>query len=382
MTGSSLYNVEIDQNNPILFTKLTHYLHTNNFFKDEHKNFILHDIIITLNKPHMLFIPKDNITLSFEDDNIYISYTQSRTHRNSRARVIRFETIIVCSEKSLTHIQNFLTMINEIHIPEAPEMELMKFVWKEDYWNYSKTFTERDISTIYFKKKYDIINVIESFLNDASMFNIYTELNIPYKKIFLFHGLPGTGKTSTIKALASYFKHNIAIVKNVNELDDNSLEKMISTLRKKTFLVFEDIDCIFENRDVQSKTNISFSGLLNMLDGVQSYDKLVVFITTNFLNRLDFALRRRIDMFVEFGHVEKEEIIEMYNRFFKHKHDLCEQGSEFFKKIKNKKLTVNTLEKYFIECLQKNLNPHEDITFLNTYDEMTTYHGVVEHLYN
>ena len=319
----------------------------------------------------MLFlISKDEIQINYEDYVLYINYEKTRSSKNFNTNEVRFDKITISSYKSLNHIKNFLNMLYGIIIPESPEKELSKYIWKEDRWIYCKTVKRRNLDTIYFNKKEEVYNTLEKFMNDNEILNIYKELEVPYKKIFLFHGLPGTGKTSLIRALASKFDYNISIVKNVMDMDDNSLEWMLGKLKNRSFLVLEDIDCIFNKRDTNSsKTSISFSGLLNMLDGVSSYEKLVIFITTNHIEYLDHAFRRRIDMFVEFTYASKLEIIEMFKKFFK---DIEDTAMEFYEIIKNKKVTINTLEKYFIDCLNKKWNPCKYVKSLDIYNQLVS----------
>ena len=52
---------------------------------------------------------------------------------------------------------------------------------------------------------------------------LYHDFGIPYKYNILFHGVPGTGKTSLIFSLASELKMNIAIMTFTKDMDDNML---------------------------------------------------------------------------------------------------------------------------------------------------------------
>jgi len=63
---------------------------------------------------------------------------------------------------------------------------------------------------------------------------------------------------------------------------------------------------------------VTFSGLLNTLDGVASSEERLVFMTTNHLDRLDPALIRpgRVDLKQEIGLASKSQLFKMYRRFY------------------------------------------------------------------
>uniref|UniRef100_UPI003755184A AAA family ATPase n=1 Tax=Salmonella sp. s51933 TaxID=3160127 RepID=UPI003755184A len=63
---------------------------------------------------------------------------------------------------------------------------------------------------------------------------------------------------------------------------------------------------------------VTFSGLLNTLDGVASTEERIVFMTTNFLNRHDPALIRpgRVDFKQEIGYADTNQVRRMYERFY------------------------------------------------------------------
>ena len=68
---------------------------------------------------------------------------------------------------------------------------------------------------------------------------------------------------------------------------------------------------------------VTFSGLLNTLDGVASTEERIVFMTTNYLSRLDPALIRpgRVDAKQEIGYAEASQIERMFRRFYPHESD-------------------------------------------------------------
>ena len=50
---------------------------------------------------------------------------------------------------------------------------------------------------------------------------------------------------------------------------------------KKSFVVLEDVDGLFHKRHKEGGGKLTFSGLLNALDGIASTDGRILFMTTN-----------------------------------------------------------------------------------------------------
>lgn len=75
---------------------------------------------------------------------------------------------------------------------------------------------------------------------------------------------------------------------------------------------------------------VTFSGLLNALDGVASTEARIVFMTTNYLSRLDPALIRpgRVDVKEFVGHCTKHQLEHMFRRFF-HTTDIDSLSKKF-----------------------------------------------------
>ena len=61
----------------------------------------------------------------------------------------------------------------------------------------------------------------------------------------LFHGYPGTGKTSLIYSLASELNMDVALVNFTREMNDIHLMRAMRRLPSNTILVLEDIDVLF-----------------------------------------------------------------------------------------------------------------------------------------
>jgi chaperone BCS1 len=65
-------------------------------------------------------------------------------------------------------------------------------------------------------------------------------------------------------------------------------------------------------------SRLTFSGLLNALDGVASAEGRILFMTTNYLNRLDPALIRpgRVDVKKYVGHCSAHQVELMFDNFY------------------------------------------------------------------
>ncbi|KAK7864167.1 hypothetical protein R5R35_004083 [Gryllus longicercus] len=175
-----------------------------------------------------------------------------------------------------------------------------------------------------------IVADVKEFIGNASW---YRERGIPYRRGYLLYGPPGCGKSSFITALAGELEFSICVL-NLSErgLTDDRLNHLLSVAPEQSIILLEDVDAAFVSREdtAQMKTayeglnRVTFSGLLNCLDGVASTEARLVFMTTNYLERLDPALIRpgRVDMKEYIGPCSPHQIEQMYLRFYCEKEDI------------------------------------------------------------
>lgn len=150
----------------------------------------------------------------------------------------------------------------------------------------------------------------------------YLKRGIPYKRGYLFYGNPGNGKTSLVRALACEYKKDIYVL-NLHDLNsDGELTSLMTDLNKNSILLIEDIDGFVKKRKVKGKKKlsggVSFSAILNSLDGVANISGLVTIISTNKKEDLDSALIRpgRIDKQYEFKNPTEFEIKEYVSNWY------------------------------------------------------------------
>ncbi len=146
---------------------------------------------------------------------------------------------------------------------------------------------------------------------------------IPYRRGYLLHGPPGSGKSSFIQALAGALNYDICVL-NLSErgLADDKLIHLLSNTPERSFVLIEDVDAAFNKRVQTSadgyQSSVTFSGFLNALDGVASGEERIIFMTTNHPERLDPALIRpgRVDLSVLINDASPKQVRRLFERFY------------------------------------------------------------------
>ncbi len=215
--------------------------------------------------------------------------------------------------------------------------------------------TTKTFDNLFFEGKEALIQRLDAFKNKER----YIKMGLPHTLGLLFHGQPGTGKTSCIKAIARYMQMSIILVpmnkiKTRSQLEEIFLEKFIGGEKipqHKRIYVFEEIDCNGWSEVIKSRTGavpvtntvtvsqpqtiilrdggvpkmkeeeeekLTLGALLEILDGIIELSGRIVIMTTNNPQALDPALRRpgRIDMELEFKKLRRQHIAAIYQRWF------------------------------------------------------------------
>lgn len=152
--------------------------------------------------------------------------------------------------------------------------------------------------------KEDLVADIAQFLASRDW---YRSVGVPYRRGYLLHGPPGTGKSSAIKAVASHFGLGLALVslQGAQELDD--LRGLLHDAPPHCLLVLEDAD-----------GGAVTAGLLNAVDGVAAQEGRILVVTTNDRTSLPPALTRpgRIDRQFYFGLTTRAQAREYFRAFY------------------------------------------------------------------
>lgn len=203
------------------------------------------------------------------------------------------------------------------------------------WWDSPVKRRKRTLETIFANGdlKQKMVARIEKFLSEEEW---YLRCGITYKLVFLLHGAPGTGKSSLVYGMASHFGRGLGNISGVSGMD-----KTLRDLPENTFAVVEDIDMISVSREeddddegkpargptptptpkdaaTSEKQMSALQVLVNALDGLNTPHGLVLFMTTNFREKLDPALVRpgRVDCDLEIEPLEADAVEQMFAAFY------------------------------------------------------------------
>ncbi|KAI9299006.1 hypothetical protein K502DRAFT_333999 [Neoconidiobolus thromboides FSU 785] len=219
-----------------------------------------------------------------------------------------------------------------------------------------------------------IVKDVKEFLLNEKWYN---DRGIPYRRGYLLYGPPGTGKSSFIQGLAGELDYNICLL-NLSErgLTDDRLNHLMTVVPERSILLLEDIDAAFNQREQTTKQGyqsmVTFSGLLNALDGVGAAEERIIFMTTNHIEKLDTALIRpgRVDLKEYFGHVNEAQLINLFLRFYPNEKELALKFKEKLFTYKEKdideevRLSAAALQGHFVRFKDSPVEALENINLL------------------
>lgn len=331
--------------------------------------------IITKNK-----LRGDEISKEFIDETEYVFRYEEETYSVITASVSKYIycyldrkyinlKIMFLKGRDKQSIDKFLKFVMKSS-DETPY--LYNYVAKTMDWVRLGPLEKRDPSTLVLGKGVydDIVTDLKDFEESKKDYSTY---GIPYKKIYMFAGDPGTGKSSLAKILASEFNRSIYILNFDQEMTDDKFINAIHQINGKDgILLLEDIDCMFKSRENTNKSSVSFSTLLNLLDGVYFNSGLLTIVTTNHVDLLDPALIRpfRVDKIINFDNIDNgqiEGIIKIYNLDLNN--SVLNSISKF---VSNNKISPAGLSAFLFKFRKHDLNNDNILSTLKEYTEKNT----------
>jgi chaperone BCS1 len=256
----------------------------------------------------------------FRHDGRWVLYRHDIDRENSRGHFLRQYITLRTFGRSQSSLRDLVAQAVR-HKYEHKGVDVR--AWAENYWHQIGRKALRPLETVICAEAREILHDARWFFDNEHW---YTERGVPYRRGYLFHGEPGTGKTSLVLALASEMGRPIYILNLGSVKGDDELTSAFLSVPAGAILLIEDIDTA-EAAGQRRSTNgeakdeaprVSLSAMLNAIDGVMAADGRLLVMTSNHPGKLDAALTRpgRVDRLVEFGRIGRAEARAMAMRFY------------------------------------------------------------------
>lgn len=368
---------------------------------------------------HHDYMPHDFEPIQLESD-IFFELNDLK-HNDGQVEIVKFK--LFCYEHPIQHLQQFVEKCNAEYerrmanklgtslyyfdmITQSKNKKTTQNPLPSTHLLYTrhKFHTTRTFDNVFFEQKDAVQNHVDFFLTRQDW---YEKKGIPYTLGFMFHGDPGCGKTSTIKAIANISRRHIVNIQlsqikskdqlrhlffndEIHVYDGLKTEKFVIPVHERLFVI-EDIDAMGDavlRREFKKPTiekpkkddsadiwmssraeeedsePLDLSFLLNLLDGTLEASGRILAISSNHPERIDRALIRpgRIDMIVQFRKcnavVLRSMVDSFYDRVFEdwttsdleYKWSPAEVNQILFRNFKSAETAIEEL---------KNLTPHQ-----------------------
>jgi hypothetical protein len=232
--------------------------------------YIGEDIII----PNLEF--EESKLYFYKDNFVYVSIGDGGKHKDKCTLTFYYPNGCECVD---TEFHDFLDLERKPNV----------FMVNHEYGGFN--FSKFNINV---PQTFDLdLNYGEDF-SDISK-KIIESLHENSSGLYMFHGLPGTGKTTYIKYLASVLKKDV-IFFPTSFVDEITNPSILTLLKKKQdcILILEDAEKVLTKRNLSDQPSL-VSTLLNMTDGILGdVLKLNVIVTYNCDRQdIDEALLRK-----------------------------------------------------------------------------------------
>jgi SpoVK/Ycf46/Vps4 family AAA+-type ATPase len=311
---------------------------------------------IGLGKYDYIFTDAKDEKHAFEID----FHEECKTRTTSCDGITYFRRLVVRTPTPASFVE-FYKLASEIDNTSDEKLRI-SVTNKYSEWNTYSRIPVRRLNTVYMDErvKERIMADIREFLNSEDEYDAF---GIPYKKTYLLTGVPGSGKTSLIKALCNEIHYNLGIMSMSRDMDNATIQSSFRNIDPKTVLLLEDIDCLFEKRTSVETPSFTFSNLLNILDGVLFKHGLIVFITTNHPEKLDHALLRqgRTDLIVELNYPSRTEIEKLFrdmlgSKYYGTAEATTDAFKTFYAAIKDKQLPMSAIVNFLFRHRDKHMD--------------------------
>lgn len=157
----------------------------------------------------------------------------------------------------------------------------------------------------------------------------YAERGIPYRRGYLLHGAPGSGKTSLVRAVAGELRLPVyQLPLSGAGVDDEAFHRLLNSTARRSVVLLEDVDAgvmASGHRSIATRAangggggGLTLRGVLGALDGVGAAEGRLLFMTCRDLSALEPALIRpgRIDTRLAFEAPDAAQAKALFGHFY------------------------------------------------------------------
>jgi ATPase family associated with various cellular activities (AAA) len=333
---------------------------------------------VIMDDPPSLLLLDESTSICIEGTlNIFARQEISEEVSKDLGRTVKTSKLIMTSSSGIRVIHEFLKRLQRDYDNNEeydPDQQLMVFSGRLRDGELSfqgLPFTcTKNFDSMFFEEKADLVARVDAFQKECldPTFGHRRRLGIPLTMGMLFHGQPGTGKTSVIKSIANHTRRHIVVVpmhlinnhEQLKSIFGPSIGRKHIPMNRRLY-VFEEIDCSswrnilkarneddddwgtgpvtnmspinlssFSNNggtDVDSfikqqfmKTTqqLTLGNILDTIDGMVEMPGRIIIMTSNHPKLLDPALVRhgRIDCTIDFKPMSKNNVLDMYMHWF------------------------------------------------------------------
>jgi transitional endoplasmic reticulum ATPase len=240
---------------------------------------------IWADKEYLVYYATWHDTFKAPEQLFWILYPRSLTSITSSGNCPETDALILAAGKWTSELHNEIFVFDDGRWTKSKEL-----------WRSVNSASWEDV-ILDPEMKRGLIEDVQGFFSNQTL---YKEFAVPWKRGVILHGVPGNGKTVSIKALMSslYGRSDHAIpslyIKSF-ETNCNTQQYAIRSIFTKArsmapcLLIFEDLDSLV-NDDIRSY-------FLNEVDGLESNDGILMIGSTNHLDALDPAISKRPSRF-------------------------------------------------------------------------------------
>jgi len=217
----------------------------------------------------------------------------------------------------------------------------------------------------------DVISDTEKFLREETK-HMYKELKITHKIGLIFHGKPGTGKTSACMLI-------------MKELVEKYQAICLVATGKRTSFISTSISRIREVQDnpivlfvdeLESSFRAEEEDWLTFLDGTNSFDNLIFMGCTNYLDKIPARIKYRKSRIKYLYNIDSLPQ-QVYREYLRDRVPSMEDAKihEFAFKAEEKNLTIDQLKHAMIDHKLEGVSIDEAIKEACTFNDKDEYIG-------